>query len=236
MEANHQDAKILIKGRLVDLKRGDQARSEVTLSDAWGWSRDKVRRFLKLLEKDQMIRQQKSNLTSVISICNYNTYQSSTTADDTADDTAKKHQKDSRQDTDNNVNNENNGNKKPIAPKPVKRFVKPTPEELGEHFRSKGSDGSEAENFFNHYESNGWKVGKNPMKNWKAAVANWLKRKNGGTYENGQRPTTQSRGPMSAVERVAAANGLNLDGTPINPGLDQGAVVKNGIDIWSQVD
>jgi hypothetical protein len=27
--------------------------------------------------------------------------------------------------------------------------------------------------FFNHYESNGWKVGRNPMKNWKAAVITW---------------------------------------------------------------
>jgi hypothetical protein len=27
--------------------------------------------------------------------------------------------------------------------------------------------------FINHYESNGWKVGKNPMKNWQAAVRTW---------------------------------------------------------------
>lgn len=31
----------------------------------------------------------------------------------------------------------------------------------------------ECEAFFNFYESNGWKVGRNPMKNWKAALANW---------------------------------------------------------------
>jgi hypothetical protein len=31
------------------------------------------------------------------------------------------------------------------------------------------------EDFFNYYESNGWKVGKNPMKNWKAAYKNWTK-------------------------------------------------------------
>ena len=27
--------------------------------------------------------------------------------------------------------------------------------------------------FWNYYESNGWKVGKNPMKNWKAACNTW---------------------------------------------------------------
>ena len=30
--------------------------------------------------------------------------------------------------------------------------------------------------FFHHFESQGWKVGKNPMKNWKSAITNWIKR------------------------------------------------------------
>lgn len=33
----------------------------------------------------------------------------------------------------------------------------------------------QADRFFNYYESNGWKVGKNPMKNWSAALTNWYK-------------------------------------------------------------
>jgi uncharacterized protein YdaU (DUF1376 family) len=32
----------------------------------------------------------------------------------------------------------------------------------------------EAEKFVNYYESNGWKVGKNPMKSWTHAVNNWI--------------------------------------------------------------
>ncbi len=31
-----------------------------------------------------------------------------------------------------------------------------------------------AQKFFNYYESNGWKVGRNKMQNWKAAARNWL--------------------------------------------------------------
>jgi len=55
-------------------------------------------------------------------------------------------------------------------------FIKPTPDELIDHFTEKGSDRNEAERFWNYYESKGWVVGKNsPMKNWKASVANWLK-------------------------------------------------------------
>lgn len=62
---------------------------------------------------------------------------------------------------------------------PVKRFVKPTLMELAIYFQEKGSDkcNDDADGFMNHYESNGWKVGKNPMKDWKAAVRNWLRGK-----------------------------------------------------------
>ena len=70
LNANHKPAKVLIKNKLVELNRGDQARSEVTLSKEWGWSRGKVRRFLELLKNDQMIVQKAVQVTSVISICN----------------------------------------------------------------------------------------------------------------------------------------------------------------------
>ena len=33
----------------------------------------------------------------------------------------------------------------------------------------------DAEKFFNYYESNGWKVGRNKMKSWHSALANWNK-------------------------------------------------------------
>ena len=50
--ANHSPAKIMLKGQLLNINRGQQARSELTLSKSWRWSRNKVRRFLKNLEKD----------------------------------------------------------------------------------------------------------------------------------------------------------------------------------------
>ena len=34
---------------------------------------------------------------------------------------------------------------------------------------------NEAHKFVNYYDSNGWRVGRNPMKSWKGAVANWLR-------------------------------------------------------------
>lgn len=59
-----------------------------------------------------------------------------------------------------------------------KRFVKPTIEELQIYFTDRGSTqpATDAEAFYDHYESNGWKVGgRSTMKDWKAAVRNWLR-------------------------------------------------------------
>jgi hypothetical protein len=50
----------------------------------------------------------------------------------------------------------------------------------------------EAEKFWNYYESNGWKVGKNPMKDWKAAAANWAKNSR---EWNGGKPTERDPAP-----------------------------------------
>lgn len=64
------------------------------------------------------------------------------------------------------------GNKKPKR----KRFEPPTIDMIKAYANEKGYSGFNAERFFNYYESIGWKVGKNPMKSWKAAVSNWAAR------------------------------------------------------------
>jgi hypothetical protein len=53
------------------------------------------------------------------------------------------------------------------------KFSKPSLEDLRARFTELGVPVSEAERFLAHYESNGWKVGKNPMKSWKAACVTW---------------------------------------------------------------
>ena len=58
--------------------------------------------------------------------------------------------------------------------KTVKRFVPPTTDEVLDYMLERGN-GSESEKFFDYYSSNGWKVGKNKMKDWKAAANNWLR-------------------------------------------------------------
>ena len=59
---------------------------------------------------------------------------------------------------------------------PAEKFVKPTLEEIKTYFAEKGYEG-ESERFYDFYSSKGWMVGKNPMKDWRAAVRNWVRGK-----------------------------------------------------------
>jgi hypothetical protein len=51
----------------------------------------------------------------------------------------------------------------------IKRFIKPTIEDIKKEFPN-----FNAEHFYNYYESNGWMVGRNKMKDWNATVKNWM--------------------------------------------------------------
>jgi uncharacterized protein YdaU (DUF1376 family) len=63
------------------------------------------------------------------------------------------------------------------ADKPPRvRFQKPTVEELTAEAMKIGLPLPEVDKFLNYYESNGWKVGKNSMKSWPAAMKGWLYR------------------------------------------------------------
>lgn len=64
-----------------------------------------------------------------------------------------------------------------------KAFVKPTVEEVAAYCKER-NNGIDAEAFVAHYESNGWMVGKNPMKNWRMSIITWEKNRTvGGNYK-----------------------------------------------------
>jgi hypothetical protein len=72
------------------------------------------------------------------------------------------------------LNNKDKDKDKDIVKAKVKRFVKPTIEEVADYCNERNND-VDAEKFYDYYSSNGWKVGKNAMKDWKASVRTWEK-------------------------------------------------------------
>ena len=84
--------------------------------------------------------------------------------------------------------------------KESKRFVKPTIEEIRAYIFEKGYT-FDAEAFFAFYESNGWKVGRNPMKNWKMACTTWAKNRNNNNSYGRAKTNTEK-----FYESIAEAN------------------------------
>lgn len=75
----------------------------------------------------------------------------------------------------NSLNNRNNQTTKQRKGKTA--FSSPSIEEVNEFFSEINSTTDQAEQFHNHFESNGWLVGgKAKMKSWEAAARNWVKR------------------------------------------------------------
>ena len=56
----------------------------------------------------------------------------------------------------------------------IGRFTPPSVSEVAEYCKSRGNE-IDPEEFVSFYESKGWMVGKNKMKDWKAAVRTWEK-------------------------------------------------------------
>lgn len=82
------------------------------------------------------------------------------------------------------VNNE--GNTQSQQRTSTSKFIKPSVQEVQEYCRSKGYN-VDADRFVDYYESIGWKIGKNPMKDWKAAVRTWERKNTNDNNNNAQR-------------------------------------------------
>lgn len=118
MEANHSKAKVPIGNQIVTVERGQRLTLILTLSDLFNWSRFKVKTFLDLLESDGMLEVKTTSKYTLITIVNYDFYQSEQGRNQHQNDikpTSKQHQsninptsKQHQTNTNNNDNKDNN--------------------------------------------------------------------------------------------------------------------------------
>lgn len=79
------------------------------------------------------------------------------------------------------------------------RFTPPTLAQVSEYCRER-NNGVDPQRFLDYYTANGWKVGKNPMKDWKAAVRTWEKGENHAGKPNTAQSTRFDGLDLYAVE------------------------------------
>lgn len=75
LKVNNEDRKVLSGNQLVELKRGQIIASLTYLATLWKTSKRTAERFLELLEKDGMVRRCTSRKVTILTICNYESYQ-----------------------------------------------------------------------------------------------------------------------------------------------------------------
>jgi len=85
--ANHNKNTFRVRGIDITIDRGQIGRGIRSISDRWQWSHTKTMRFLKELEERDMIERKISNVVQVITIKNYDSYQSNETQNDTQNGT-----------------------------------------------------------------------------------------------------------------------------------------------------
>ncbi len=160
--------------RDITLERGQVVATSSEISKQTGLSRQQIRTAIsKLISTNEVTTSRHGNFT-VFTIKNYVDYQAS---NQDSNQPSTNHQPTINQPS--NTKKVRNKEYTPYNPPQgddgvsvSKRFVPPTPEEVNVYCRERnnGIDGSE---FCDFYTSKGWKVGKNPMKDWKAAVRTW---------------------------------------------------------------
>lgn len=106
--AAHDENFFYVRGNRVNINKGEIGYSQENLAKRWKWSRGRVSRFIKQLETDGMIVQQKSKIITTISIANYHTYQHGGTTDDTTNSTTDGRQTVQQTDINKNVKNDKN--------------------------------------------------------------------------------------------------------------------------------
>jgi len=108
---NHKEEKILINGQLIGCKRGQSVRSLDAWAKDWNVSKGAVRDFFKLLQADSMINAENLKITTRITVCNYDSYQSGIHTEGT--------QREHRGNTNNNEDNDNKGSRPRIFLKTI---------------------------------------------------------------------------------------------------------------------
>lgn len=90
-----------------------------------------------------------------------------------------------------------------ITASKINTFKKPTVREIFAYCQERANK-IDPERFFDHYESNGWMVGKTAMKNWKAAVRTWEKSNIGaGNGKNKQDNRSRAKRVSDKLDEIA---------------------------------
>lgn len=155
LKANHKDG----KWQGIEVKRGQFISSLGNISNATGISIQTIRTILKKLEKTNEIELKSTSQFTIVTISKYDCYQEQ-------NDETNKPLTNNQQATNKQLTTNKNEKKERML------FIVPSLQEVSAYCQERNNN-VDSQKFFDFYESKGWMVGKNKMKDWKAAVRTW---------------------------------------------------------------
>lgn len=197
LKANWKDARF--EGKLIP--RGSFVSSIPKLSQETALTVREIRTAISHLKSTGEVTCKTYSKYTVFTVKNYCLYQSSDTQND-RQVTGKRHSNDiltttieEKKEIKNIKKEEPKGSKK--------KFEPPSVEEVRDYCQSRKGNTVDAQAFVDFYTSKGWMVGKNHMKDWKAAVRTWERsgRSDSGGKVNQFNQFQQNDYDMDALER-----------------------------------
>ena len=186
MKASWKKHNVLVGTALVPLEPGQFVFGRKAASIELGISEQKIRTIARFLLTERLIHKKSTNKFSIITIINWERYQQ----DDHPHQPATNQQPTSNQPAINHKQTRKEGKEgkelyniyigNNTCEPTSKKFVKPSVAEIDAYCIERGN-GICAKTFYDFYESKGWKIGKTPMKDWRAAIRTWENKKRGDT-------------------------------------------------------
>lgn len=188
LKANTKDSKF----QGFTIKRGEIITGREKLSFETGISIQSVRTCLERLSNSKVVTIKSTSKYSIVTICNYETYQPQQIEDNqqnddasTSNQPATNHQSTTSKEF---INNEKNNISSfsesqtigdinlfgdlNVKPAKSRKFIKPTVEEIAVYCNER-NNAINPQHFYDYYEARGWSINKSPMKDWKASVRTW---------------------------------------------------------------
>lgn len=206
LRAKYDPSSWEVEGESVTIERGQFVTGSFSACDQLGMPKTTVWRHLKKLEYWGNIKIKSGRKFSLITICNYETYQDfngeggtdvvhERNASETPTGTVKERKKERKKEQD----------KTGTHPTDADTVVTYVTEIVKQHSLSIDPI-IEGHRFFDHFTSNGWKVsGRAPMKDWKAAARNWIRNAKQWSQKNGT--SKSSIRPDSQIARATFSHG-----------------------------
>ena len=189
--ANYEDSKTPYRGKIIICKRGTVYRSISYLAERWGWSRDRARRFLRLLEDDEMVKVNATTNNTTITIVNYGFFQGQAATDKSTNRQRASQRADSEQVKERIRINKNEEGEEVCGS--ARSSSTPSLDDVRDYCRERGFAHVDAEKFWNYYESKNW-MESGQLIGWRQRLAYWEAK------DMAKEEKTSKKKPISADE------------------------------------